>query len=137
MNVLDQARLIIYRVNKKGLEIFLINPDGEKWELPKTQLESDDPETQIILLDPIKGEDGHLENALAVEGDWHDIPSIRSVIKDDVHLIKDQLIQMMPEMEKGAYFAVKEAFKKLLPEQYAFLKELKDILLDRNQVNSI
>lgn len=137
MNVLDQARLIIYRVNKKGLEIFLINPDGEKWELPKTRLESENPEKTIILLDPVEAEDGQLENALAVEGDWHDIPSIREMIKEDVHIIKDHLLQIMPELDKGAYFAVKEAFKKLLPEQYAFLKELKDILLDRNQVNSI
>lgn len=136
MNVLNQARLIIYRINKKGLEIFLIN-EAEKWELPKTRLPEGQQKNTVIHLDPVIGEDGIVEKAMAVEGDWHDIPSIRSVIKEDVHLIKDHLYQMMPEMEKGTYVAVKEAIKKMMPEQYAFLKELKDILLDRNQINSI
>jgi hypothetical protein len=33
--------------------------------------------------------------------------------------------------------AVKEAFKRVLPEQYAFLKELKDIVSDKNQAGSV
>ena len=136
MSVLDQARLVIYRINKKGLEIFLIN-DDENWELPTAKLDNTESETRFIQLDPIVGEDGKVQKAMAVEGDWHDIPSIRALIKEDVHLIKDHLYQMMPEMEKGTFFAVKEAFKKMMPEQYAFLKELKDIVLDRNQANSI
>ncbi len=136
MNVLDQARLIIYRINKKGLEVFLVNSGEEEWSLPKgNRIEEGD---KIIILDPVEGEDGKVESALAMEGDWHDIPSIRAMIKEDVHLIKDHLKEMLPEMEKGAFVAVKEAVKKVLPaQQYAFLKELKDIILDRNQVNSI
>jgi hypothetical protein len=34
--------------------------------------------------------------------------------------------------EEGNYVAMKEAVKKVLPHQYTILKELKDILMERN-----
>lgn len=136
MNVFDQARLIIYRINQKGLEVFLVNVNGEDWELPEGLLTEEQKE-RIIELEPVDSGDGIVVKAQAVEADWHDIPSLRKMLKEDVRIVKDQLKQLVPEMEKGTYFAVKEAFKKVMPEQYGMLKELKDILFDRNQVNSI
>jgi len=39
MNILDQARVIVYRVNKKGLEIFSQkHEDGKHKQLPKGKL---------------------------------------------------------------------------------------------------
>lgn len=136
MNVFDQARLIIYRINKKGLEIFLVNIHGEEWELPAGMLTEEQKE-RIIDLDPVQGGDGRLLKAQAVEADWHEIPSLRKMLRDDVRIVKDQIFELVPDMEKGTYFAVKEAFRKIMPDQYAMLKELKDIVMDRNQVNSI
>ena len=70
---------------------------------------------------------------MAIEGDWHDIPSLKGLIKNDAIFVKDTLQQMIPDMEnEGSYFAIKEAFKKVLPNQYEFLKELKDIIKERN-----
>ncbi len=137
MNVFDQVRIIIYRINKKGLEIFLVNSSDGNWEFPSCAELSKNSKEILIELDPVEGKDGQLEWACAVEGDWHDIPSIRALVKEDVKIVADQLSQMLPEMEQGTFFAVKEAFKKVMPEQYAFLKELKDIILDRNQVKYI
>lgn len=142
MNVLDTARLVIYRVNKKGLEIFLVNngDDQNQWSIPQGALQNTHAELslrEVIALDPITSADGQTGHALAIEGDWHEIPSIRSVIKEDVKIVKDQIKQRFPELEKGTYFAVKEAFKKVLPEEYAAIKELKDIMLDRNQAKYI
>ena len=136
MNVFDQARLIIYRINQKGLEVFLVNVNGEDWELPEGMLTEEQKE-RTIELEPVDSGDGRVVKAQAVEADWHDIPSLRNMVREDVRIVKDQLKQLMPEMEKGTYFAVKEAFKKVMPEEYGMLKELKDILFDRNQVNSI
>lgn len=136
MNVFDQARLIIYRINQKGLEIFLVNMNGEEWELPEGML-TEEEKSRIINLEPVKSENGNVLKAQAVEADWHEIPSLRKMLREDVRIVKDQLMEMVPEMEKGTYFAVKEAFRKIMPDQYAILKELKDIVLDRNQVNSI
>ena len=143
MNVLDHARVVIYRVNKKGLEIFLVNSGTENWQLPHgKQLEQCEccelpDHDQVIELDPISQNNGSVEKAWAIEGEWHEIPSIRGTIKQDVRIVKDHLKQKFPDLEQGTYFAVKEAFKKVMPEEYALLKELKDVIRDRNQVRYI
>lgn len=143
MNVIDHARVVIYRVNKKGLEIFLVSSGTENWQIPQgKQLDQceccDLPASDnVIELDPIALNDGAVKRAWAIEGDWHEIPSIRGVIKQDVRIVKDHLKQKFPDLEHGTYFAVKEAFKKVMPEEYAVLKELKDVLVDRNQAKYI
>ncbi len=95
----------------------------------RTYLEED----RLIELDPVAHDSGDLENAVAVEGDWHEIPSLKSMLNEDAQYLKDKL----KDMEKGTYFAVKEAVKKVMPHQYKFLKELKDILIDRNSVKDL
>ncbi len=138
MSVLDSARVIIYRFHEKGLEIFLVNSDLENdpdiWKLPKGNLNvaAKTPYENSIQLDSQKDEKGVLIKTLAVEGEWHDIPSLRGMLKHDVKLVKSKLIEVAPEMEKGGFFAVKEAFKKVMPDEYKALKELKSILRDRN-----
>ncbi len=143
MSVLDQVRLVIYRVNKKGLEIFLVSNGEEEWSIPKGKLSSNKSqpywtqEDNCIHLDPVECSDGQKRGAVAIEGDWHEIPSIRGIIKQDVKIVKSQIKQRIPELEQGTYFAVKEAVKKVLPEEYKALKELKEILIDRNQAKYI
>ena len=136
----EKTNLIIYRVKDKGLEVFLVRPEieGGDWQIPQGDhaaasslpLKGDD---RLIELDPVSQENGILEQAYAVEGDWHDIPSMKSILKHDVAFMKDTIRQMVPDvMDKGAFFAIKEAFKKVLPHQYEQLKELKEIIIDRN-----
>jgi len=143
MGVLDQARLIIYRINKKGLEIFLVNNGKEEWCIPTGNFRAANAqpyllqEDRCIHLDPVECGNGQKCQALAIEGEWHEIPSIRGIIKQDVKIVKNQIKQRIPELEQGTYFAVKEAFKKVLPEEYKALKELKEILIDRNQAKYI
>lgn len=147
MALLDKANLIIYRIREKGLEVFLVNPTKENqaedaWTLPQGKI--NDPSKAIALLqrdqtfelDPVENVEGEAENAIAVEGDWHDIPSLKSLIKEDAHFMKNTIKQMIPDLEqRGSYFAIKEAFKKVLPNQYEFLSELKDIIRDKNSSN--
>ena len=143
MSVFDKVSLIIYRYAEKGLEIFLLNDadeDNPVWSIPKSTLDHARPgsaipdQTNIIELDPVETDDGGKCRAVAIEGDWHDIPSMRSLVKQDVEYVKDKIKSVIPELEKGTYVAVKEAFKKVLPHEYAMLKELKDILADRNLI---
>lgn len=146
MNVLDKARVLIYRVHEKGLEIFLINnemqDDPEVWNLPEgfyNQLSSNInfAGKNHFDLEPTQDENGSNVKTLAIEGDWHDIPSIRGMLKHDVKLAKKILKERLPGSEKGAYFAVKECFKKVMPHEYEAIKELKDIITDRNAVKNI
>lgn len=140
INLPKKANLIIYRLREKGLEIFLVNSadEGEAWGLPKAELSEEKPkalvdEERLIALDPVTSEIGDAEEALAIEGDWHDIPSLKNMLQEDAMYLKDKL----KEMEKGTYFAIKEAFKKVLPHQYEFLKELKEIIIDRNSIKNM
>lgn len=138
MGVSEKSNLIIYRFREQGLEVFLVNKeDGTEWQLPQGLVADTNTfaileDERIIALDPVE-EGGLLEQAYAVEADWHDIPSLKSILKHDMQYVTDTLKQMVPDMmEKGTFFAVKEAFKKVLPHQYEMLKELKEILIDRN-----
>ncbi|MBK8346680.1 MAG: hypothetical protein IPL08_03330 [Saprospiraceae bacterium] len=144
MSVLDLARVVIYRFHEKGLEIFLINNemgnDNDIWKIPQglsNHLVDTCKIKNVIDLDPSEDEHGRSIKTLAIEGDWHDIPSIRGMLKHDVKLVKAIVKENLPGSEKGAFFAVKEAFKKVLPHEYKALKELREILLDRNSVTNI
>ncbi|MFM8450333.1 MAG: hypothetical protein ACKOAY_09555 [Haliscomenobacter sp.] len=140
MDISKKINLVIYRFREKGLEVFLVNPsDNENWTLPA------EPQTEasqllplhhgdsLIELEPVDSADGETEQTWAVEGDWHDIPSLKSMLLEDAANLRNKLA----DMEKGGFFAVKEAFKKVLPHQYKLLKELKEILADRNSVKNI
>ncbi|MBC7885518.1 MAG: hypothetical protein H7X99_08585 [Saprospiraceae bacterium] len=144
MSVLDLARVIIYRFHEKGLEIFLINNEMDKdqdiWRIPQGLSESvkERGKTNLIIhLDTIEDENGRAIKTMAIEGDWHDIPSIRGMLRHDVKLVKAIVKENLPGSDKGAYFAVKEAFKKVMPHEYKALKELKEVLFDRNSVTNI
>jgi hypothetical protein len=42
------------------------------------------------------------------------------------------------ELEKhGSYFAVKDAIKRVLPQQYSYLKELREIITEKNTLNDM
>jgi hypothetical protein len=139
MSMLEQARLIIYRIKEKGLEIFLVN-SGSTWDLPEISKASPKAQSSrdFIELDPVKTqEQGPVSQALAVEGDWHDSPSLKNLLHQDVEQLKDQIDKISPEMEKGAFFAITEALHKIGPVHDAFIRELKDIIRDRNSIRNL
>jgi hypothetical protein len=146
MSVFDVVRLMIYRVHEKGLEIFLINNEMENdpsiWRLPsgannhlKARLDAIGKDS--IDLDENADNNGEQHKTIAIEGDWHDIPSIRGMVKHDIKIAKKIMKEHLPGSEKGTFIAAKEAFKKVLPHEYAAIKELVDILADRNTARNI
>ncbi len=138
MSVFDHARLVIYRINRKGLEVFLLKSKAEgdeKWSIPEGILKYKKNQ-ELIELEPFEDENGKMQQIIAMEADWHEIPSVRAIIKEDVHIIKTTIKENLP-LEQGTYVVAKEAFKKVLPNEYKALKELKDILFDRNSTKYI
>lgn len=144
MSVLDQVRIIIYRVNRKGLEVFLVDnagpEDGAFWEASAGRVINEKMAKKhsqtYIELEPIQTNKGTVRT-IAVEGDYHDIPSIRAMVKEDVRIVKKQIKTVVPQLENGAYCAVKDAFKKVMPQEYAALKELKDVVSDKNLLTNL
>jgi len=140
MKILDKARLIVYRMHEKGIEIFLVDTglagDEEAWRFPlaKNEIPSG---MELIELEPVQDGHGETCNAVALRGDWHDIPSIRNIIKHDVHNITYKLKEVGSELEQGKFVILKDAFKRVLPEEYKMLKELKDVLTEKNLITNI
>lgn len=141
MQTNEQVDVIIYRVGEKGLEVFLVNPaeqnDAEQqWKTPAGDGHTPNRLANCIELDPVTGADGEARKAVAIEADWHEIPSLRALMYEDYRVAKEKAKQhiksILPDLDKGAFFAVKEALKRIMPEQYAFLKELKDIISEKN-----
>ena len=143
----EQVDVLIYRVRESGLEVFLVNQDNsnpEHGQLSAPTADESSPErliNQYIQLDPVADINGEFRKAIAIEADWHEIPSLRALMYEDYRVAKEKAKQhiksFLPDIEKGTYVAVKEAFKRVLPQQYAFLKELKDIVADKNQTKYI
>ena len=136
MSISEKVNLVIYRFQKKGLEIFLVNEKDAKWDIPKT-VALPFPEEEIIELDPVEIADGQVEKGLAVEGDWHDIPSLKSLIAQDAMNVKDKIKKVIPELQKGKFVVIKDAFKIVLSHQHKMLEELKEILTDRNSIKDL
>ena len=141
MTVRNQFRLIVYRIHEKGLEVLLTKPNEreECWALfnahiAKTSLDEMIVDKAVIELEQV---DGSAVNAIAIEADWHELPRVRQMIKQDLVLVTDVLKSKLPVLEDSAYVAVKEAFKKIMPDEYALLKELKEIVLVRNAVKNM
>ena len=138
MSVFDQARVLIYRINKKGLEVFLQmdKSDSEnKYKVPDALLKYKKAkliDQDFIALDPISI-DGDEQSICAVEADWHEIPSVKAIIKQDIKIVKDIVKHTIYELDDCVFVNMKEAAKKVMPQEYAALKELKDILLEKNQ----
>ena len=127
MSLRKRANLIIYRFRERGLEVFLLN-DKDKWDLPGGDLDVDNPD--LIALDPAEDEG----EAVAAEADWHEIPSLKQMLYEDAGEVKEKL----KEIERGTYLSIKEALKtRLSPAQIEFLRELRDVVTDRNSVRDI
>ena len=128
MDIRQKLHLVVYRVRERGLEIFVRSGEGDAYELPEA-IEGlpagalDD----YIALDA----DGEAARGVAVEGDYHDIPSLKGLLLDDARRLRDRLREL-PDAEEGTFVAVKSVAKRLLPEQYRMLSELREILVDRN-----
>ncbi len=138
--------LLIYRVKDTGLEVFLLDSPTQSESVMPTVHNLTSATGDHISLEPITNTEGQVRNAIAIEADWHDIPSLRALIRTDYEVAKQKakahIKSMLPEiphldLERGTYVAIKDAFKQVLPEQYAFLKELKQIVREKNQTKYV
>jgi len=140
MTIFDSVRLVIYRCHEKGLEVLLIKPDLKEdksiWRLPKARFDISD--LQGIELDETTAIDGTKIKNIAIEADWHEIPSVRGIIKHDIKRLQTKVKKLTkPTPEQCNYLVVKDALKEVLPQEYQALKELKDIIVDKNLSTSI
>jgi predicted NUDIX family NTP pyrophosphohydrolase len=143
------AGLLMFRKAKDGLEVLLVHPGGPyfqkkdegAWTIPKGEtIEGED------LLARARTEFEE-ELGIAPSGDWIELGSIRqkggktvyawafeSGLRDDFELKSNTFqlqwpprsgkIQTFPEVDKAAFFSMKEARRKMNVAQTAFLDRL-------------
>lgn len=133
-----KAGLLLYRQRSEGLEVYLVPGDDNSLQMPESfSLEHHEAlETfcdnlektlgirveveQLTELDLVKCMvSGREFLAYALETDWEKLPETSKRYK-------------FVQVNKGAYYAVKDAFKRVMPAQYAMLKELVEIVSSRN-----
>ena len=141
MSILNFTRLVVYRFHEKGLEIFLVNSDlahdPDVWKLPECCLDKiSEKLNEEDFIEVAIGESGE-SKLIAVEGDWHHIPSIRGLLKHDIKIVKKLVKSALPGIKNGAFFAFKEGAKKIMPSEHKAMKELKEILVDRNSLRNM
>mgnify|MGYP000034043731 CR=1 FL=1 len=138
MSLREKVNLFIYRYAEKGLEVFLMKSEAEDLlHLPNSSnnlepIEKLGKQNTLIQLDETTSADGNVEKNFAFEADYHEIPSLKHLLKSDVNFVADKIIHLLPDSEKGRFIALKEAIKEMLPHQYQALKELKEILVEKN-----
>lgn len=140
MSIQERINLIFYRLKEKGLEVFLVKiseNDLDSCQFRSNQAFSQSDSFEVIELESTLQEKGIQEKTVAIEGDWNDIPSLKALLHNDLQTISAKVKEVVPHLEHGRFVAIKEAIKKVLPKEYALLKELKDIIKERHSIRDM
>jgi predicted NUDIX family NTP pyrophosphohydrolase len=141
--------LLLYRKRNERIEVFLIHPGGPFWEkkdlgtwsIPKGLVEQDEDlldaakrefneETgftasgSFLPLSPVTLKNGKTVHAWAVEGDF-DPGAMRSNTFTMEWPPRSGKQQVFPEADRGEWFTLGEAVKKISAAQAALLEELR------------
>ena len=149
------AGILLYRIQNKYPEVFLVHPGGPFWEkkddgawsIPKGEFEDDeDPlyaakrefeeETglkisgKFIQLEAVQQKSGKIVFAWAVEGDI-DPATIKSNSFEIEWPPASGKMRSFPEIDKAEWFNLIEAKKKINSGQSALIRELEDKVLKK------
>jgi len=142
------AGILVYRRGESGVEVFLAHPGGPfwakkdlaAWSIPKGEFL--DPESaldaakrefaeeigqsvegQFLALTPCKPPGGKVIHAFAVEGEV-DAAKVQSNLFEMEWPPHSGKMQSFPEVDRGAWFAIDDARKRLHKGQLPILDEL-------------
>jgi len=153
-----RAGLLMYRYGKQGVEVFLVNEpttpttENNAWRIPNGKVNIDEnsfraaqrefmretgvePEIEeFIDLDCVECQDGKVKAYAFEENSVADLP-FNKILTTESPLRLRRKHKML--VEKGAWFCAKEAAKKVFPGEVELIKELIEVLADRNQARYI
>lgn len=151
------AGILLYRMRREHIEVFLVHPGGPfwarkdegAWSIPKGEYhEGDDPlgtarrefceETgsevrgPFSALSPLRQPSGKVVSAWAVEGDI-DVATVKSNSFSMEWPPRSGNRQEFPEVDRGDWFDLPTAGMKLQPGQRGFLDQLQQLLKNTSQ----
>jgi predicted NUDIX family NTP pyrophosphohydrolase len=142
------AALLVYRRTGPGIEVFLVHPGGPfwakkdlgAWSLPKGEFAEDEDglaaakrefqeevgqaiDGRFIALTPVKQRGGKIVQAWAVEGEV-DAGAVKSNMFEMEWPPRSGRTARFPEVDRGQWFPMAEALRRILPSQAPILEEL-------------
>jgi predicted NUDIX family NTP pyrophosphohydrolase len=151
----QSAGILLFKLNGKQLQLFLVHPGGPfwrkkdsgAWSIPKGEFNDQEAplaaakrefeeETGVALagnfiqLTPVKQKAGKIIHAWAVEGDI-DPATISSNLFSMEWPPGSGKQQQFPEIDKGEWFGIEDARQKINPAQASLIDELHNKILER------
>lgn len=152
------SALLVYKRVPDGLQVFLVHPGGPfwarkdfgAWSIPKGEIEEGEDglaaarrefreevgqevagpcSALSIALTPVKQKGGKVVQAWAVEGEV-DAAALKSNEVEMEWPPRSGRTARFPEVDRGAWFAIAEALRRILPAQAPILEELRGKLGD-------
>ncbi len=142
------AALRVFRRAPDGIEVFLVHPGGPfwakkdlgAWSIPKGEFGDDEDslaaakrefleevgqrvDGAFIALTAVKQRGGKVVHAWAVEGDV-DAAALKSNLFETEWPPRSGRTARFPEVDRGAWFPVAEALRRIVPGQAPILEEL-------------
>lgn len=146
------AGLLLYRIRDSALEVFLVHPGGPfwakkddgAWSIPKGEFTEDEAplsaakrefqeetgfsvEGNFMALKPLKQRSGKLVYAWALESDC-DAAAVKSNLFSMEWPPRSGKRQEYPEVDRGGWFALEVAKRKIMPGQIGLLDELQQMV---------
>jgi predicted NUDIX family NTP pyrophosphohydrolase len=142
------AGLLMYRDTDHGLEVLLVHPGGPFWQrkdngawtIPRGEVETGEdflaaairefseetgwqPQGPYLPLGEVRPRSGKTVHAWAFRGSF-DPMSLRSNLFEIEWPPKSGRLQRFPEIDRGGFFTISEANKKMLVSELPFLDRL-------------
>jgi predicted NUDIX family NTP pyrophosphohydrolase len=149
----SSAGLLLYRIREAAIEVLLVHPgapywknkDDGAWSIPKGEfLPEEDPlaaarreffeetgvaiEGELRILRPLRQPGGKIVYAWAVEADLDPATIVSNTFEIEWPPRSGRL-QSFPEIDRGAWFSLPEARRKILRGQVPLLEELAQMLV--------
>ncbi len=151
----ESAGILLYRKGARGLEVFLAHPGGPFWQnkdlgfwsIPKGELDEDEDhfmaarrefeeetghvaDGDFMALSPVKLKSGKVVYAWAVEGDL-DPAKLESNTFEVEWPPNSGTFASFPEIDRGEWYGLDEAKRKINPAQSALIDELVEKVFPR------
>ncbi len=146
----QSAGLLMYRISREVLEVFIAHPGGPKnehrdegvWSIPKGEFEAAEtpfetalrefheetgisvPQTAFIQLGSIQQAGGKIVHGWAFEGSSISVDKVESNLIEIEWPKKSGTFIQIPEIDRAEFFPVSIARKKLKSPQVAFIDRL-------------
>lgn len=136
MSLNERINIIIYRHAAKGLEILMHQTGDNQAKLPT--LNNSAGELEHLLETSVSDAADHaihVQGGRVIAVELDNSSDLKGV--GELQPWKEHLENILSSHGSSKFMAFKEMFRSVLPNEYALLKEFKDILLDRNSVRDL